>query len=102
MIYRDASINDFKKIAQLHAESWCINYRGIYSEVFLSKDVVHNRLAVWEKRLLQPTSNQKIILAEEDSQLYGFICVYGQYDFEFGTFVDNLHVKTSMKGQGIG
>lgn len=34
--------------------------------------------------------------------LLGFVCVFGNHDFERGTFIDALHVDDSYRGRGIG
>src|SRR4029077_2854369 len=42
------------------------------------------------------------ILAEMESDLAGFACVFPDQDPTYGAFLDNLHVVPQRTGQGIG
>jgi ribosomal protein S18 acetylase RimI-like enzyme len=99
---RTATSGDIEAIAALHAESWRRNYRGIYPFEYLDKEVAEDRLAVWRTRLSSPPPNQHVVLAELDSQVSAFICVYADDDPEWGSLIDNLHVATDLKRTGIG
>jgi ribosomal protein S18 acetylase RimI-like enzyme len=99
---RTANSGDIEAIAVLHAESWRRNYRGIYPFEYLDKEVAEDRLAVWRTRLTAPPPNQHVVVAEGDSLINGFICVYGDEDPEWGSLIDNLHVATDVKRSGIG
>jgi GNAT superfamily N-acetyltransferase len=102
MKLRTAQLKDAQAIAQLHTESWRSAYRGILLDSFLDGDIVQNRLEIWTKRFNEPSPNQHIILAEKDGELQGFVCIYGANDAQWGSLIDNLHVKPHLKGQGIG
>jgi len=71
---------DADRIALLHAESWRRTYRGSYRDEFLDSDVVTNRLEVWRSRLAQDRKDQFVYLAEADSRLLGFVCVFANED----------------------
>ena len=43
-----------------------------------------------------------MLVAEEDNNITGFICVYGDDDVQYGSLIDNLHIKQSHKRSGIG
>ena len=101
--YRTAKGADVRAIAQLHARSWQENYRGILTDHYLDHEVLADRLSIWQKRLADPAANQYLVMAEnEDQQLVGFACAFLDDHPEFGTLVDNLHVRSSSKGQGVG
>lgn len=100
--YREAILGDVEKIARLHSLSWQQNYKGIWSDTFLNENVFENRLDVWQKRLTQPAENQYIFVAESDSDICGFACIYLNNDPVWDTLLDNLHVRKELKGQGIG
>lgn len=102
MNIRPANKNDAESIALLHAESWRVAYRGIFGDVFLDRDVAQDRIVVWRQRFAAPKSNQIVFVAEEDQQLQGFVCAFGNEDKKWGTFIDNLHVHRTRKRQGIG
>ncbi|KAB2932692.1 MAG: GNAT family N-acetyltransferase [Leptonema illini] len=102
MILRFATVEDTEAIATLHAESWRTSYRGMLRDEYLDKDVFQDRKDLWMSRLFSPAENQCIILAEEDDELCGFICAFGNDDPRWGTLIDNLHVRQDRKGLGIG
>lgn len=100
--YRLATPKDEAAIAQLHAQSWQIHYRGIFSDAYLDEPVVQERAAVWAERFANPIPNREILLAEKNGQLVGFACIEINEDPVFGTLLDNLHVSQEVQGQGIG
>ena len=100
--FRNATKEDAGNIAMLHTESWKNAYKGILSDEYLSGQVLEDRLETWKNRFVNPPANQFIILAEEKDFLVGFVCIYGNLDKEFGSLIDNLHVKPAFKGKGIG
>ena len=100
--YRIAKKSDAQSIAALHAESWQKHYRNVLSEKYLSGPILQERLEVWTKRLDHPKEEQYILIAEEDNQLIGFVCLYFKEEDKWGTLLDNLHVTFEKKGQGIG
>ncbi|MDH5545484.1 MAG: GNAT family N-acetyltransferase [Gammaproteobacteria bacterium] len=102
MLFREANYKDASAIANLHADSWRVAYRGIFRDENLDGDVVNERKEVWNHRLSAPKDNQLVILAEENSELCGFVCAYGNEDPTWGTFIDNLHVRKERKRKGIG
>ena len=101
-MYRKATKNDAAAIANLHAESWRNTYRGMMSDTYLDGDVHAERQVHWQKRFDTPTENQYVWVAEKDGQLAGFVCIYGADDVQWGSLIDNLHVRPDLKGQGIG
>jgi ribosomal protein S18 acetylase RimI-like enzyme len=103
MIIRDAANDDVAAIATLHAESWRSNYRNILSHEYLEKRVHRERLAVWQRRFSEDSQGTMFVLvAEANSTLAGFACVFPEEDIVFGSLLDNLHVAPAMTGQGIG
>ncbi len=100
--YRFAQSADATAIAALHTQSWRTTYRGILQDAYLDGPIGEERYSVWQKRLSEPVVNQLILLAEEEGQLRGFVCLFIDEDPQLGTFIDNLHVSPALKGQGIG
>lgn len=100
--YRKADVHDVESIADLHAESWQLNYRGMLDDHFLDAEVFANRLQVWSGRMCSIDANMTIVLAEEGNTLVGFGCLFLNHDSEFGALLDNLHVAKSYGGMGIG
>ncbi len=103
MDFRAASPEDYRRIAELHAESWRSAYRGILPDAWLDDGVQQNRLARWTSRMLPSIAPDMLILiAVEVDELAGFICVVLDEDPQWGALVDNLHVHPSRKSHGLG
>lgn len=102
MNYRAAIKSDAEQIAHLHADSWRRTYRGMLRDDFLDGEVVRNRLEVWNGRLGSVRTDQFVLVAENQKQVVGFICVYGNEDPRYGSLIDNLHVAHAHKREGIG
>jgi ribosomal protein S18 acetylase RimI-like enzyme len=100
--FRKAEITDAEGIAHLHASSWRRIYRGNFRDAFLDGDVFTERNKVWASRLGSPRHNQYVGVAESAGKLCGFVCMYGNEDAEWGSFIDNLHVDNEFHQQGIG
>ena len=100
--YREARREDAEAVALLHVRSWRESYRGSFSDAFLDEEQPGERLRVWHERLGDPPPNQLVQLAVDDGTLAGFVCVYGDEDPKWGSFVDNLHVARAAKRSGIG
>lgn len=97
-----AEYSDFERIAVLHARSWQINYAGILDKDYLDHEVLDDRRLIWQARLTNPSFNQHILLIEERGILCGFICAFGNHDFEKGTNIESLHIDPEYKGRGLG
>ncbi|MGV2986240.1 GNAT family N-acetyltransferase [Vibrio sp. E150_011] len=102
MDFKIAEYSDYKRIAQLHAESWQTNYQGMMRQSYLDEQVLDDKLLIWQARLLNPPFSQHVIIAEEAGELLGFVCLFGNHSAEFGTIIDNLHVSTIAQRQGVG
>jgi GNAT superfamily N-acetyltransferase len=99
---RAAQQHDFVAIAALHAASWRSSYRGILSNTFLDSDISSERKVFWKQRFKNTKANQYVVVAEDDANIVGFACAFGNEDEVWGTFLDNLHVVPARTGQGIG
>ncbi|MGF1695200.1 GNAT family N-acetyltransferase [Vibrio kyushuensis] len=97
-----AEYSDYERIATLHAQSWRRFYHGILGEDYLQHDVLDERLAIWQARLINPPFNQHVLLLEEGGLLCGFVCAFGNHDFEKGTMIDSLHVDENYRHRGLG
>ena len=101
--YRLARTADVAAIAALHADSWRSAYRGMLPDAFLDHDVFADRAAVWRERFddadTQPVT--LTIVAELDGDMVGFSHSIADEDGEWGTLLDNLHVREATKRLGI-
>jgi ribosomal protein S18 acetylase RimI-like enzyme len=100
--YREATERDADAIAQLHADSWRLHYRGAYLDSYLDGDILPERRNVWCNRLTPPGINQFTVCAERGGDLVGFCHMQFDQDPQWGALVDNLHVRSDLKGYGIG
>lgn len=89
-------------IAELHTESWLNTYRGILADQYLDDDLLAERERLWTRRFSAPEPSQHVVLAEEQNSLAGFACAFGAHDPEHGTLLENLHVRKTSRGTGIG
>ena len=102
MTIRAATPADVTAIAQLHAESWRVAYRGMLQDDYLDRAIYAERQALWEERFASSPANQFVIVAEMAGSAVGFACIYGNEDTIWGSFLDNLHVSPDQKRKGIG
>ncbi|MBQ4846035.1 GNAT family N-acetyltransferase [Pseudoalteromonas sp. MMG005] len=102
MDIREASLKDLSNIARLHAQSWRETYGDVLRADYLNQQVLVERTAVWTKRLMKPSPNQYVLIAEDNTGFCGFICVYGGKHLKYGSIIDNLHVAKNCKGKGLG
>jgi len=100
--FRTALPSDSARVAELHAASWRSAYRGFLSDAYLDTDIVAERAQVWQARLVPPSERQYVLLAEEEHNLIGFACVLLDEEPAWGACLDNLHVRPSLIGQGLG
>ena len=92
MEIRIAEYSDFERIAALHVRSWKTHYQGLLKQDYLDNEALPDRLVIWQTRLTNPPFNQHILLLEENEKLIGFICAFGNHDFERGSIIESLHI----------
>lgn len=104
MYLRPFHFDDHQQIADLHTRSWRSAYRTILRPEFLQHELPANRLHMWRERLQAEAGAGFGILAadEQDHSLLGFAWVIPDYDAQWGSLLDNLHVDPDCKGRGIG
>lgn len=100
--FREAATSDAPAIAELHAESWRANYRGAYRDDYLDGDVFEDRGRVWTERFTSPRTNQFVVVADRDGDIVGFACAYGSDDPQWGSLLDNIHVRPGQQSRGVG
>lgn len=100
--YREATEHDAGAIAFLHADSWRRHYRGAFLDAYLDGDILPERREVWTSRLSPPRLHQFTVCAHLDGGLLGFAHTIFGHDPRWGALLDNLHVRSDLKGRGIG
>jgi GNAT superfamily N-acetyltransferase len=90
-------------VAQLHAASWKVAYRGIFADDYLDSAVDAERLLHWQQRVPELAAGKgEIFLARLESKPVGFVCIEIGTEREWGAYVDNLHVLPDLRGQRLG
>ena len=102
MNIRPANAEHADAIADLHASSWSITYNDVLSQDYLQNVAPSERLSVWRERLSNPKENQVVLVAEENGFVIGFACAFVMEHLEWGSYLENLHVRQSHHGRGIG
>jgi ribosomal protein S18 acetylase RimI-like enzyme len=100
--YRDAVERDADSVAALHAESWRRHYRGAYLDTYLDGDVIRERQQVWRGRLSAPQTGHFTVIAHQGDEIVGFAHTILDEDPQWGSLLENLHVTTELKRNGIG
>jgi len=100
--YRPAGAADANDIADLHAESWRLHYRGAYSDEFLDDEVFVERRRVWGERLSGSHGESATVVAVTRSVIVGFVHTVFHNDPQWGALLDNLHVRADLKRHGLG
>jgi GNAT superfamily N-acetyltransferase len=102
---RAAGPDDAEAVALLHADSWRRHYRGAFSDSFLDGDVVADRTKVWSARLAAPAGGATVLAEDAEDEgagLLGFVHVVFDDDAQWGSLVDNLHVRHDRQRTGAG
>ncbi|MBU2895161.1 GNAT family N-acetyltransferase [Vibrio hepatarius] len=102
MDFKLAGYKDYERIASLHTHSWKMLYQDFLSPQYIDLDIMAERRVLWQTRLINPPFNQHVLMLEEGGLLCGFICAFGNHDFEKGTFIDALHVDPNYLKRGLG
>jgi GNAT superfamily N-acetyltransferase len=93
---------DAPVIAAIHAASWRDAYRGLLRAEYLESEVAGDRIAVWTERLQHADAACYGFIAEQHGTPIGFVYLHGAHDPQWGTLLDNLHVRPGFTGRGIG
>jgi len=92
---RKATEADLPGIAALHIQSWRSAYAGILSTEFLGEPLEREFTCYWRDVDLRTGDVVQVV---ENGGLCGFIAVWCRPL----PYIDNLHVKPSLRSQGIG
>lgn len=100
---RAAAADDAEQIALLHTDSWRRFYRGAYSDAYLDGDILSDRRTVWTARLAAPGDSATLVVDDGDGDgLAAFVHVALDEDAQWGSLVDNLHVRHDRRRSGLG
>jgi len=102
MKIREARYSDAEAIAELHTNSWRNTYKNALNADYLKNIVPSERKSVWLQRLLEPKTNQCVMVAEKKGEITGFSCAFSDENTDLGSYFDNLHVNSLNQGNGTG
>jgi ribosomal protein S18 acetylase RimI-like enzyme len=103
---RGAAAKDLAEIAELHAASWRVAYRGILPDAFLDGALIEDRMARWSGTLERMAPSDRLLIAESDGALLGFVAAWTSEalgcEGGFDLYINNLHVRPELRGQKLG
>src|SRR5262245_2957030 len=91
--YRAAGAAHGCAIAASQVSSLRAAYAGILDADFLAGPIEADRLAHWTTSLEDASPSMLVQAAvDADRRLVGFICAHRNFDPQWGSWVDNLHI----------
>jgi GNAT superfamily N-acetyltransferase len=102
LIIRKGLSADADNIGSLHAQSWQSAYRGLLPDSFLDNGLTEERKKYWTGKISALSTKEFVLVAEDGSGVTGFAAVMDKPEKGYDAFLDNLHVRPDVKGQGIG
>ncbi len=99
---RPATYADVDAVAGLHVDGWRTAYAPALDPAWLASEVEVDRGRVWRNRLSQASPDQRVLVAQDGDTVVGFGCVFLDADDRWGAFLDNLHVASGHRGNGVG
>lgn len=99
---RAASEADAEAIAGLHTASWRVAYRGILPAAYLDGPIGEERRGHWRAAMAARRPEDVVLIAEGDARPLGFIAVWRAGDPGFDAYIDNLHIRPDLRGNGLG
>jgi GNAT superfamily N-acetyltransferase len=93
---------DAAAVANIHALSWRVAYRGILPQRYLDAEVAADRLALWQHRLRDEAPGGRGVVAHNAATMVGFAYACADHSTEWGHLLDNLHVLPECRGRRIG
>lgn len=103
IVTRIATSSDATEIADIHCASWRDAYANVLDPAFLAGPIEEDRRGLWSSRLDRPDPRRTILIGEASSAAsVGFGCAYSDLDPIWGSWIDNLHVRPELRGNGAG
>lgn len=94
---RMARRRDLAELARLHARSWRDSYRGLLPDDYLDNQIDQEMHRHWTEARIEP-DDLVLVAEQQNGGILGFIAVWCRPD----PFIDNLHVATDGRSQGVG
>ena len=103
---RAATTADLPAIADIHASSWRVAYRGILADAFLDGDLLQDHKTRWAGIAEQLTPQDNLLIATDGESAVGFIAGWTSSalgcDDGYGLYINNLHVRPELRGKKYG
>jgi ribosomal protein S18 acetylase RimI-like enzyme len=103
---RDATTADLPVIADIHASSWRVAYRGILSDAFLDGDLVEDHKTRWAGIAERLTPRDNLLIATDGEGAVGFVAGWTSAalgcEDGYGLYINNLHVRPDLRGKKYG
>ena len=89
---RDARPGDAARLAEIHASSWQVAYRGVLSHEFLDTLSPTGRLDFWTTRLARIPPGWAVLVSKEENGITGFVTIgHCEDDDRFGSEAGELY-----------
>ncbi len=101
---REAGPDDARAVARVHVDSWRGAYADLLPRAVLDGLSVEHRAARW-RRVLDPSSPDRVMVAEEVGRIVGFAHVGPHHDSDLGSdrgMLAALYVDPGWWGSGVG
>ena len=101
---RDAGPADAPAVARVHVDSWRGAYAGLLPRAVLDGLSVDRRASGW-RRVLDPSSPDRVVVAEEGGRVVGFAHVGPHHDGDLEAdrgLLAALYVDPAWWGSGVG
>ena len=100
--FRAARPGDAAAIAALHTDSWQRTYRGDFTDAFLDGEAPGFLLELWTGRMARPDPAARTVVADRGGAVVGLAHTALGHSPAWGALLDNLHVSSELKRQGVG
>ena len=100
MIIRVGTAGDVEQIAALHTDSWQGAYAHLMPPGYLGGPLRAEHLCLWRDRFATGRADGHLLVADNVGAVAGFAYAVPQPDGR--VLLDNLHVRPTAKGTGIG
>jgi GNAT superfamily N-acetyltransferase len=103
---RPATVEDARRIARLHVDSWRSTYRGIVPDSILESLDLEERTEIWRREMTDSTRDQFVFVAvAEDDEVVGFVSGGPERSGDYPEYTGELYaiyVHDTWHGFGIG